>query len=50
VEDSQAVADYGVGNIPESYLVDPQGTVIAKYFGEVKASALNTLIAKYSPS
>jgi cytochrome c biogenesis protein CcmG, thiol:disulfide interchange protein DsbE len=50
VEDSQAVADYGVGDIPESYLVDPQGTVIAKYFGEVKASALNTLIEKYSPS
>jgi cytochrome c biogenesis protein CcmG/thiol:disulfide interchange protein DsbE len=50
VEDSQAVADYGVGDIPESYLVDPQGTVIAKYFGEVKAKALDNLIEKYSPA
>jgi cytochrome c biogenesis protein CcmG/thiol:disulfide interchange protein DsbE len=50
VEDTQAVSDYGVGDIPESYLVDPQGTVIAKYFGEVKASAINSLIEKYSPT
>jgi len=48
VEDSQAVADYGVGDIPESYLVDPQGTVVAKYFGEIKAAQLSSVISKLS--
>ena len=36
------MVDYGVGPIPESYLVDPSGTVVAKYDGGVTvASQLN---------
>ena len=48
VDDGQAVVDYGVGGIPESYLVDPSGTVVAKYAGGVVASQLNTFIAEAS--
>ena len=48
VNDGQAVVDYGVGGIPESYLVDPAGTVVAKYDGAVVASQLNAFIARAS--
>jgi cytochrome c biogenesis protein CcmG/thiol:disulfide interchange protein DsbE len=48
VVDGQAVVDYGVAGIPESYLVDPAGTVVAKYVGGVVASQLNAFIAKSS--
>jgi cytochrome c biogenesis protein CcmG/thiol:disulfide interchange protein DsbE len=48
VDDGQAVVAYGVGGLPESYLVDPQGTVVAKYDGEVVASQLDAAIAKLS--
>jgi cytochrome c biogenesis protein CcmG/thiol:disulfide interchange protein DsbE len=48
VNDGQAVVDYGVGGIPESYLVDPSGTVVAKYDGGVVASQLNAFIARAS--
>jgi cytochrome c biogenesis protein CcmG/thiol:disulfide interchange protein DsbE len=46
VNDGQAVVDYGVSGIPESYLVDPEGTVVAKYVGGVVAAQLNAFIAK----
>lgn len=46
VDDGQAVVDYGVGKIPESYLVDPAGTVVAKYFGAVDAARLDALIGR----
>jgi cytochrome c biogenesis protein CcmG, thiol:disulfide interchange protein DsbE len=48
VNDGQAVVDYGVAGIPESYLVDPSGTVVAKYDGGVVASQLNAFIARAS--
>jgi cytochrome c biogenesis protein CcmG, thiol:disulfide interchange protein DsbE len=48
VDDGQAVVDYGVSGIPESYLVDPAGTVVAKYVGGVVAAQLNGFIAKAS--
>ncbi len=48
VNDSQADVDYGVNGIPESYLVDPQGTVVAKYIGGVTAVEVNSFIAKAS--
>jgi cytochrome c biogenesis protein CcmG/thiol:disulfide interchange protein DsbE len=48
VNDGQAVVSYGVGGLPESYLVDPEGTVVAKYVGEIVAAQLNTAIAKLS--
>ena len=50
VDDGQAVVDYGVSGIPESYLVDPAGTVVAKYVGGVVAAQLNGFIAKASRS
>jgi cytochrome c biogenesis protein CcmG/thiol:disulfide interchange protein DsbE len=48
VNDGQAVVDYGVSGLPESYLVDPAGTVVAKYVGGVVAAQLNEFIAKAS--
>ncbi len=48
VNDGQAVVDYGIGGIPESYLVDPSGTVVAKYEGGVVASKLNAFIVRAS--
>jgi cytochrome c biogenesis protein CcmG/thiol:disulfide interchange protein DsbE len=47
VDDGSAVVAYGVGGIPESYLVDPAGTVVAKYVGGVVASQLNSFVADY---
>ncbi|HXS25874.1 MAG TPA: TlpA disulfide reductase family protein [Gemmatimonadales bacterium] len=44
VDDGSAVVDYGVGGLPESYLVDPAGTVIAKYVGGVNAAQLDAVI------
>ena len=44
VDDGSAVVDYGVGGLPESYLVDPAGTVIAKYVGGVNSRQLDTVI------
>jgi cytochrome c biogenesis protein CcmG/thiol:disulfide interchange protein DsbE len=48
VNDASAVVAYGVGPLPESYLVDPEGTVVAKIEGEVVAAQLNALIVKLS--
>jgi cytochrome c biogenesis protein CcmG/thiol:disulfide interchange protein DsbE len=48
VDDGQAVVDYGVSGIPESYLVDPEGTVVAKYVGGVVAAQLNSFISSAS--
>jgi cytochrome c biogenesis protein CcmG/thiol:disulfide interchange protein DsbE len=44
VDDGAAVVNYGVGGLPESYLVDPAGTVIAKYVGGVNAGQLDSVI------
>lgn len=46
VDDPAADVNYGVTGIPESYLVDPAGTVLAKYFGAITAAGLNAEIAK----
>lgn len=48
VDDGTAVVSYGVGGIPESYLVDPQGTVVAKYLGQITAKELDSLIVRFS--
>jgi cytochrome c biogenesis protein CcmG/thiol:disulfide interchange protein DsbE len=48
VDDGQAVVDYGLHGVPESYLVDPAGTVVAKYIGPVVASQLNAFIDEWS--
>ena len=44
VDDGSAVVNYGVGGLPESYLVDPAGTVVAKYVGGVKSAQLDSVI------
>jgi cytochrome c biogenesis protein CcmG/thiol:disulfide interchange protein DsbE len=46
INDGQAVVDYGVRGLPESYLVDPQGIVVAKYLGDIVASQLNAVIGQ----
>lgn len=48
VDDAAAVVNWGVGQIPESYLVDPSGTVVGKYFGSIDANQLNAFIATFS--
>jgi cytochrome c biogenesis protein CcmG/thiol:disulfide interchange protein DsbE len=48
VDDGSAVVNYGVRGIPESYLIDPQGTVVAKYVSGVVASQLDAVMAKAS--
>lgn len=48
VDDGQADVTYGVGGLPESYLVDPRGTVVAKYVGGVVAAQLDSQIHKLS--
>lgn len=47
VDQAVAVVDWGVGQIPVSYLVDPQGTVVAQVNGQVDAAALNRIIDRY---
>jgi len=44
VDDSPAIVSYGVGGIPESYLIDPAGTVIAKLIGGITAGQLDSII------
>ena len=46
VDDGSAVVSYGVNGIPESYLVDPAGTVVAKYVGGIKAAQVDQFIAR----
>jgi peroxiredoxin len=48
VDDPSSTVAYGVGKLPESYVIDPRGTVVANIAGEVNAEQLNALIAKYS--
>lgn len=44
VDDPSAEVAYGVSQIPQSYLVDPQGTVVAKYFGSLTAAQVDKVI------
>jgi cytochrome c biogenesis protein CcmG/thiol:disulfide interchange protein DsbE len=44
--DGQLALNYGVRGPPESYLVNPQGIVLAKYVGEVSAAGLDRLVAR----
>jgi cytochrome c biogenesis protein CcmG/thiol:disulfide interchange protein DsbE len=48
VDDGSAVVNYGVGTIPESFLIDPQGTVVAKYVSGVVAAQLDAVMTKAS--
>jgi cytochrome c biogenesis protein CcmG/thiol:disulfide interchange protein DsbE len=46
VDDGRAVVEYGVSGIPDSFLVDPRGTVVVEYLGGVTAKELDSFIAK----
>jgi cytochrome c biogenesis protein CcmG/thiol:disulfide interchange protein DsbE len=48
--DSQAIVDYGVGALPRSFLVDPQGRVVASIVGSVTSAGLDQLIAAAGPA
>jgi cytochrome c biogenesis protein CcmG/thiol:disulfide interchange protein DsbE len=39
--------DYGVAKVPESYLVDPAGTVVAKIIGGITEDGLEDLLARF---
>lgn len=49
VDDASATVNWGVGQLPDSYVVDPQGTVVAEVEGGVNAAELDAFIAKYTP-
>jgi cytochrome c biogenesis protein CcmG/thiol:disulfide interchange protein DsbE len=44
VDDSGAKVDFGVRGVPESFLVDPGGTVIARLVGGVTSAGLEALL------
>jgi cytochrome c biogenesis protein CcmG, thiol:disulfide interchange protein DsbE len=46
VDDGQAVVEYGVSGIPDSFLVDPRGTVVVEYLGGVTSKEIDAFIAK----
>jgi cytochrome c biogenesis protein CcmG, thiol:disulfide interchange protein DsbE len=48
VDDLSAEVAYGVSQIPQSYLVDPSGTVVAKFFGNLTAAQVDRVIDKAS--
>ncbi len=50
VNDPSAEVAYGVSQIPQSYLVDPQGTVVAKFFGALTAAQVDRVMAKATGS
>ena len=45
-DDGQHALDWGVRGPPESYLVNPDGIVLAKFVGEVTANRLDQLVAQ----
>lgn len=45
-ENSIAVA-YGVAQVPETFVIAPNGTVVKRYAGAITRSALDALIASY---
>jgi cytochrome c biogenesis protein CcmG/thiol:disulfide interchange protein DsbE len=48
VSDPSAEVAYGVSQIPQSFLVSPNGTVAAKFFGAITAAEVDRVIAKDS--
>jgi cytochrome c biogenesis protein CcmG/thiol:disulfide interchange protein DsbE len=46
VNDPSAEVAFGVSQIPQSYLVDPEGTVVAKFFGTLTAAQVDSVIRK----
>ncbi len=47
VDDPNAKIDYGVTGPPESFLVDPSGTILAHVVGKISAPRLEQLVSHY---
>lgn len=50
VDDASAEVAYGVTGIPESYLVDPRGLVVAKFVGGVTAAQVDAVMRQGAPT
>ena len=48
ISDQTGQVAYGLGGIPSSYLVDPQGIVVAYYASQVTAGSLEAVISRVS--
>ena len=46
VDDPGSKVDYGVRGVPESFLVDPEGTVLSRMIGGVTFSGLESLLSQ----
>lgn len=46
VDDSGAKVDFGVRGVPESFLIDPEGFVLARIVGGVRTDALEELLQR----
>lgn len=49
-DEGDIALDYGVAKVPESYLVAPDGDVVAKLIGGVTVEGLEDLLARFAPS
>lgn len=47
-DDGAIALDYGVAKVPESYLVAPDGTIVAKIIGGVTDEGLEDLLARFT--
>jgi cytochrome c biogenesis protein CcmG, thiol:disulfide interchange protein DsbE len=46
VDDAGAKVDYGVRGVPESFVIDPDGFVVARVVGGVRADSLDAIISR----
>jgi cytochrome c biogenesis protein CcmG/thiol:disulfide interchange protein DsbE len=46
-DEGDITLDYGVAKVPESYLIDPAGTVVAKIIGGVTEEGLEDLLQRF---
>jgi cytochrome c biogenesis protein CcmG/thiol:disulfide interchange protein DsbE len=47
-DEGDIALDYGVAKVPESYLVSPDGIIVAKIIGGVTADGLEELLARFT--
>lgn len=47
-DDGSIALDFGVAKVPESYLVAPDGTIVAKIIGGVTDEGLDELLARFA--
>ena len=47
-DEGDIALDYGVAKVPESYLVVPDGAIVAKIIGGVTAEGLDELLARFA--